>query len=170
MLGDRWGVTDAEVGRAYPCDDLVPSPAWRAWRGVTVHAPPERVWPWVRQLQAAPYSYDLVDNLGRRSPRHLLDLPDPTAGDPFLRAGGRPFGRVASVEPGEHVTGTVLGVAMTYLLVPEGDRTRLLLKLVSDRARVVAPLVVLGDLVMARRQLLNFRDLAEGGAPTHPSR
>lgn len=162
MLGDRWGVTDAEVARTYPCDELVPSPAWRAWRGVTVRARPELVWPWVRQLQVAPYSYDLVDNLGRRSPRHLLDLDDPQVGDPFVRAGGRPLGRVASVDPGAQLTGTLLGAAMSYVLVPDAAGTRLLLKLTCDRARVLGPLLVLGDLVMARRQLLTFARLAEG--------
>ncbi len=162
MLGDRWGVTDEEVARTYPCDAVVPVPAWQAWRAVTVHTTPDRVWPWVRQLQVAPYSYDLVDNLGRRSPRRLLDVADPQIGDPFLQAGGRPFGRVASIDPGVQVTGTLLGAAMSYVLVPDGAGTRLLLKLTSDRARVLGRLVVLGDLVMARRQLLTFARLAEG--------
>ena len=162
MLGDRWGVTDEEVQRTYPCDAVVPAPRWQAWRAVTVRTTPDRVWPWVRQLQVAPYSYDLVDNLGRRSPRRLLDVADPQVGDPFLRAGGRPFGRVVSVDPGMQVTGTLLGAAMSYVLVPDGAGTRLLLKLTSDRARVLGRLVVLGALVMARRQLLTFARLAEG--------
>src|SRR5690242_14291682 len=64
VIGDRWGVTDDETTRRYPCDDLVPFPSRELWRGVTVAAPPSAVWPWLCQLRLAPYSYDWVDNLG----------------------------------------------------------------------------------------------------------
>jgi hypothetical protein len=33
MIGDRWGVSDGETLRSYPCDDFVTSPTLRAWRG-----------------------------------------------------------------------------------------------------------------------------------------
>ena len=93
MIGDRWGVSDAEVARHFGCDDVVRRPTLEAWRGVTVHADPKRVWARVRQVRIAPYSYDLVDNLGRRSPRELRDVPEPKPGDPFTRAFGRDQGR-----------------------------------------------------------------------------
>lgn len=162
MIADRWGVTKAETERHYPCDDVVPDPAWQAWRGVTVDAPADRVWPWVRQVRLAPYSYDWIDNLGRRSPRELRDLADPRVGDPFTATAGRPVGRVVAVAPGEHLTATIMGVHMTYLLEDHGDRTRLLLKLASGSGRRLGPLFALGDLVMARKQLLTLKALAEG--------
>lgn len=151
----------AEVERRYPCDDLVTDPVLQAWRGVTVAAPVERVWPRLRQIRLAPYSYDLLDNLGRRSPRELRPLPDPVPGDPFTATGGRSIGEVLSVVPGEHLTAAVLGAVMSYVLVPDGPRTRLLLKVVMARHRLLAPLVSVGDLVMARRQLLTLAALAE---------
>ncbi len=163
MIGDRWGVTDAEVARRYPCDETVTGPALQAWRGVLVYATADRVWPWVSQIRVAPYSYDWVDNLGQRSPRTLRDLPPAKPGDPFSAAfGGRPAGRILSVEPGVQVTGAIAGAVMSYVLVPvdEGS-TRLLLKLVMARGRLLAPLVSLGDLVMARKQLLTLARLAE---------
>ncbi|MGQ0846484.1 MAG: polyketide cyclase [Sporichthyaceae bacterium] len=163
MIADRWGVTVAEVGRHYPCDDLVARPAWSAWRGVDVAAPPSAVWPWVAQLRLAPYSYDWIDNLGRRSPRDLRGLPDPVPGDPFTAAAGRPIGRVTACEPGVHLTGTILGTAMSYVLVPISEaRSRLLLKLVGARFRPLGPVLCAGDLVMARRQLRTLASLAEG--------
>jgi hypothetical protein len=162
VIGDRWGVTLAETRRRYPCDDLVPDPALAAWRGVTVRAAAQQVWPWVAQIRLAPYSYDWVDNLGRQSPQQLRGLPDPVVGEAFTTAlRGRATGRIAAVIPGEHLTGEIMGAVMSYVLVSEGSQTRLLLKLVTRRGRAIAPLVSLGDLVMSRRQLLNFARLAE---------
>ncbi|WP_299054920.1 hypothetical protein [uncultured Nocardioides sp.] len=173
MIGDRWGVTDAEVARRYPCDDLRAAdgrPALQVWRGVDVAAPPERVWPWLTQVRAAPYSYDLVDNLGRRSPRRLLDLPEPVPGEPFTSAFGRGQGEVLAVEEGTSFTGRILGALMSYVVVPAGPgRSRLLLKIVMDRGRLLAPLVSVGDLVMARKQLLTLARLAESGPRSGPT-
>jgi len=183
VIGDRWGVTDADVARRYPCDEVVRAPALEAWRGVTVRAPADRVWPWVAQIRLAPYSYDLIVNLGRRSPRELRGLPEPRVGEPFSAAfGGRPAGRVLSVEPGAQLTGVIMGTVMSYVLVPfpEGDgdgdggggggATRLLLKLAAPGRHAVTPLLCVGDLVMARRQLRTLARLAEAslGAAMRP--
>jgi hypothetical protein len=120
---------------------------------------------WVKQIRLAPYSYDWIDNLGRRSPQRLGDLPDPVAGEPFTRAlGGRPCGKVLTLTPGEQLTGRIMGAVMSYVLVPAGSTTRLLLKVVSSHGRLTAPLLSVGDLVMARRQLLNLARLAERSA------
>jgi hypothetical protein len=166
MIADRWGVTDAEVARHYPCDEAVQNPALQAWRGVTVRTTADRVWPWVAQIRLAPYSYDWIDNLGRPSPRRLLGLPEPLVGQRFTTAfGRRSAGRILSVEPGVQLTGAIMGGIMSYVLVPAADSTtRLLLKLVTARGRALAPLLCLGDLVMARKQLRTLTLLAEAGA------
>ncbi len=164
MIADRWGVRDDEVARAYPCDDIVPAPVLSAWRGVTVKCAPAALWPWVGQIRLGPYSYDWIDNLGRRSPRELHRLPEPEAGQPFTTAFGRPCGRILSVSVPQQLTGWIAGAVMSYVLVPEAGKTRLLLKIVMQRGRLIAPFVSVGDLVMARRQLLNLRRLAEQSA------
>ncbi len=161
MIGDRWNVTESEVRRRYPCDAIVTDPALQAWRGVTVHARSDRVWPWVGQIRLAPYSYDWIDNLGRRSPQQLVGLPAPAVGEPYTRVAGRPQGRILALAEGEHLTGEIMGAVMSYVLAPQGTRTRLLFKLVTRRARAISPLLCVGDLVMARRQLLNLARLAE---------
>ena len=162
MIGDRWGVGDSEVLRAYPCDELVASPVLQAWRGIRIEAPAAAVWPWVAQIRLAPYSYDWIDNRGRRSPRELAGLPEPRPGDRFTTAGGRALGRIMSADPGRQLTGTIMGAFMSYVLVPQDDgATRLLLKVVTRTRRWVAPALSVGDLVMARRQLLNLKKLAE---------
>ena len=162
MIGDRWGVSESETLRSYPCDDFVASPTMQAWRGVRVEAPAEAVWPWVAQVRLAPYSYDWLDNRGRRSPRDLVGLPEPQVGDNFTTAGGRELGRIVSVDPGKQLTGTIMGAFMSYVLVPqERDVTRLLLKVVMRTTRWAALGLSVGDLIMARRQLLNLKQLAE---------
>lgn len=162
MIGDRWGVTDSEILRSYPCDDFVVSPALKAWRGVRVEVPAAAVWPWVAQVRLAPYAYDWIDNLGRRSPRQLMGLTEPHIGEAFTTASGRKVGRIVSVDPGKQLTGTIMGAFMSYVLVPqEHSTTRLLLKVVMQTTRCAARGLSVGDLVMARRQLLNLKQLAE---------
>jgi hypothetical protein len=162
MIGDRWGVTDSETLRSYPCDGFVASATLQAWRGVHVDAPVEAVWPWVAQVRLGPYSYDWIDNLCRRSPQELAGLPEPQAGERFTTAGGRQLGRIVSVDPGKQLTATIMGAFMSYVLVPQGhDVTRLLLKVVMRFPRWAVPGLSVGDLIMARRQLLNLKQLAE---------
>jgi hypothetical protein len=162
VIADRWGVSSSEILRPYPCDDFVASPTLQAWRGVRVEAAAAAVWPWVAQVRIAPYSYDWIDNLGRRSPRELTGLPEPRVGDRFTTAGGRAAGRIVSVDPGRQLTGTIMGAFMSYVLVAqEPDVTRLLLKVVARTSRWTAPWLSAGDLIMARRQLLNLKKLAE---------
>jgi hypothetical protein len=162
LIGDRWGVTDLEINRRYPCDEFVAEPALQAWRGVTVQAPAERIWPWVVQIRLAPYSYDWIDNLGRRSPQRLYDVREPVPGDVFTSAlGGRQFGRILAVTPGEDLTAKIMGAVLSYVLIPTGSNTRLLLKVVASPGWIAARLLSIGDLIMARRQLLNLARLAE---------
>jgi hypothetical protein len=162
MIGDRWGVTDSEIARSYPCDDFVTSPALQVWRGVGIEAPVEAVWPWVTQVRLAPYSYDWIDNLGRRSPRELVGLPEPRVGERFTTAAGRQWGRIVSVDPGNQLTARIMGAFWSYVLAPgDHDTTRLLVKIVMRTNRWVGLGLSIGDLIMARRQLLNFKQLVE---------
>ncbi len=68
-----------------------------------------------------------------------------------------------AVEHEQHLTAEILGAVMCYLLVPHGDGTRLLLKIVIERRRWYGTALAVGDWPMARRQLLNLKALAERG-------
>jgi hypothetical protein len=166
-----WGSTAAERAAAFPCDAHLPGAPMTLWRAVDVAAPPEVVFRWLCQLRAAPYSYDLLDNFGRRSPQAL------TPGLEQLEVGQRfmTIFRLVDLEPGRSITvrhrGAVFGeVVVTYRVTPAGEAaSRLVAKLavappggpIGWAGRAVLPA---GDLVMMRRQLLNLRDLAQRDA------
>jgi len=71
----RWGATDEEVKRSMPGDNIVGKPSFNATRAVTINAPAENIYPWIVQMgvnRAGWYSYDLLDNLARRSAESIL--------------------------------------------------------------------------------------------------
>ncbi|MCW3032944.1 MAG: hypothetical protein QOK19_884 [Solirubrobacteraceae bacterium] len=166
-----WGSTEAEREQPFPCDELLPDATWTLFRAVDAAAPAGAVFRWLCQLRVAPYSYDRLDNWGRRSPQAL------TPGLERLEVGQRVMTifRLAAFEPGESITvvsrGRVFGeVAVTYRVrdVAPG-RSRLIAKVLvvpSRRAPWSLPMRLLlapGDLVMMRRQLLNLAELASRG-------
>lgn len=62
----NWGATDAEIRRALPGDDLVPTPRVETTRAITIQAPAAQVWPWLVQIgyhRAGWYSYDGIHRL-----------------------------------------------------------------------------------------------------------
>jgi hypothetical protein len=66
----RWGATDEEVARPYPGAEVVPEGRRSPTMAVTIDATPEQVWPWLVQMgwdRGGWYSWDLLDNAGRRS-------------------------------------------------------------------------------------------------------
>ncbi len=73
----RWGATNAEVSRMMPGDDIVEEPSFNATRAVTIKASPYDIYPWIVQMglnRAGWYSYDLLDNLGRKSVEEILPI------------------------------------------------------------------------------------------------
>lgn len=149
----------------------MPSPL-RLTRAIGVDAPTGVVWRWLCQLAVAPYSYDWLDNRGRRSPQTL------TPGADRLELGQTMavVFRLTSFDEGHQWTGLVSPrgaklfgpVAMTYAAEPAGAGSRIVVRMtVPSRTRaqrVKALALAWGDLVMMRRQLLNLKALAEDGA------
>lgn len=89
----RWGATDEEVALTLPGDEHVAEPAEQLTRAVTVHAPRDRVWPWLVQIGAGRggfYSYDRLENLfglGIHSADDVVDgWQDLAAGDVVCRS------------------------------------------------------------------------------------
>ncbi|MEX2267060.1 MAG: hypothetical protein WEA75_00090 [Acidimicrobiia bacterium] len=165
-LGYSWGETEAERAASYPCDGLIAEPHQTCYRAISVDAPAPLVWRWFCQLRVAPYSYDWIDNLGRRSPREL------TPGLDDLEVGQKAVAifEIAGFERDRSLTlyapRSIFGeVAISYCVTPTADeRSRITVKLmvrypgVWHFMRHVPPI---GDLVMMRKQLRNLKKLAE---------
>jgi hypothetical protein len=135
---------------------------------VDVEAPPALVFRWLCQLRQAPYSYDWIDNLGRRSPRHMIDgLDHLEVGQRFMT-----IFRLVSFEEGRSITvasttGLFGRVVVTYKVVPvQADRSRLVVKLIFSAPPgpwgwLMRRVLPAGDLVMMRKQLLTLKALTE---------
>ncbi|MCU1592932.1 MAG: hypothetical protein JWO12_324, partial [Frankiales bacterium] len=67
----EWGSTEQERSRTYAAQELLPDADLVLHRAVDVAASAADTYRWLCQLKVAPYSYDWIDNLGRRSPRTL---------------------------------------------------------------------------------------------------
>ena len=165
-----WNTTAAEQAATHPADRHVPAGGQHLLRAIDVDADPATVYRWLCQIAVAPYSYDLVDNLGRRSPRTL------TPGAEDVRIGQRfQIGPVVEVEPGRQITVVTAGsaarlfgkVAITWEVVPGlTTRSRILGCVAIGPPRGLLDrgwqaFLGVGDLVMMRRQLLNLKERAE---------
>ena len=115
----------------------------------------------------APYSYDWIDNRGRRSPRDL------TPGLEDLAVGQRAMTifELVGFEPGRDITmrtdSRLFGEVFVTYRVSEGARgSRLVAKLSvryprSSAGQIMRRLLPAGDLIMMRKQLLTLAALAE---------
>jgi hypothetical protein len=151
---------------------LIPDARIVATRSISLASPPERVFPWLRQMgfgRAGWYSYDLLDNLGRRSARSIVDAwQDVSAGD--MIPGGPVEFEATIVDPLHALVlrlrtkgriGRQIGFTLAYDLRPVGGGTRLVTR---ARARIDLPGGVLlerlilepGDGIMVRKQLLGL--------------
>ena len=182
----RWGSTSYERVASLPGDSVHPLHAgYRIDHAITIDAPASAIWPWLVQLgqdRGGFYSYDWLErgvgaeirNADRIHPewqtRALGDTIFATQRDYF---GGRLGGlgwRVNALEP-ERVIG--LENWGTFVLQPDGNRTRLIVRTrgasePSGTAFLLAPFNVFVfepmHFIMERGMLRGIRDRAERAA------
>jgi len=175
----RWGATDDEVRRTMPGDEIVARPTFNATRAVTVHAPAFMIWPWIVQIgfgKAGWYSYDLLDNFGRTSARHIIpELQHLQAGDlvPMYQGIGAPEGvgmKVKAIEPERWIlwwddkTQDTTWIWALYPIDMQQTRlvTRVRMRYRWTKATILFSLLVeFADLVMMRKCLLGIKQRAE---------
>ena len=138
------------------------------WRDTT--APAADAWLWLCQIRRAPYSYDLLDNFGRRSPR----IPDPAMTEIDLGQSVMTIFSITGFEPGQWFDlGTngpaqrfLPALAVRYAVIPTEHGSRLAVGMWEDRDRprrrsLPSWLFTMGDLIMMRKQLITVCTLAE---------
>ncbi len=175
-----WGARPEEVARRLPGDDLLGQGDLAdvtSTRAVTIHAPPEAVWPWLAQMgsgRGGVYTYDWIENLlGLHM--HSVDvvLPqfqDVKVGDAQTLGKKGPTLRVAICEKERALVlrsddGNWI---WAFVLRPEDQGTRLL-----SRNRIATPgasgsmrcfyryVMEPGSLIMERKMLLGIKERAE---------
>ena len=155
----------------------VDEPHFRNERAITIAAPPKHVWPWLAQMgfgRAGWYSWDLLDNLGRRSATELHpEWMIQRAGDPI--PGGPIAFDTPIVDAPRHL---VIAVAerslgpwtvdfrLSYVLrtTARGSRLETIAtgRIGGPAGRFLARyLLGPGDAVMVRKQLRGIRARAE---------
>ncbi len=169
-----WNVTEAERRRRYQCDDLEFAFDDTYFRATSIAASPQTAYRWLCQLRVAPYSYDWLDNFGRRSPSVL------TAGADALAPGQRVmhifrivsfvFGSSLTIRLASGAGRRLMGdFAGSYAVDPAPGGSRLIAKVLvryprgtyGRLLRVFMPHV---DLFMFRKQLLTLQRYAERDA------
>lgn len=179
-MSQHWNASVDEIASVMPGDELIDAPQLNATRSITIAAPPEQVFPWIRQMgfgRAGWYSYDLVDNLGRRSATRIHpEWQNVSSGDQ-VPGGPINFTAVTVDEPsvfvlalGQPNAGSArVGFTLAYRLdsIEDTSATRLVTRV---RSRIDLPagrlaaryLLGPGDGIMLRKQLANLRRRAEG--------
>ena len=183
----EWGATEAELAASFPSERFVPGPHDRSVRAIDIDAPQDIVWRWLCQMRTAPYSYDWLDNAGQQSPPELTPGLDQLAiGQEIMKTRPWCIFELVEFEHERHITMQVTPKARfalwknastfwgkpacSYVIDPRGPgRVRVRVGVVGrerggiiQRLRnIVFPAI---EAVMMRRQLLNFKELAERDA------
>jgi hypothetical protein len=154
-------------------DDLCSDATVVATRSITIGAAPQEVFPWIRQMgfgRGGWYSYDWLDNLGRKSASTIHDEWQSVEAGDKIPSGPISF-IAAIVDAPRHFVLEIqslgkkspkLHFTLAYELRDNPQGTRLVTRM---RSRINLPLGSLfeklilapGDGIMLRRQLLNIK-------------
>ena len=176
VILENWGSTPEEIQLDLPGDELVSQPAFSATRSISIAAPTTDVFPWIAQLglgRAGWYSYDIIDNFGRKSATELHpEWAVSSVGD--IVPGGPISFIVTHIDATHHLVislrsrrdSTRFKFTLAYVLHDMTDGTRLISRVRSAlHVPFGAPLLKStlgpGDGVMLRRQLLGLKERAE---------
>jgi hypothetical protein len=169
----NWGAQGDEATMALPGDDILAHAALQTTRAITIGTGPENVWPWLVQMggeRAGAYTYDWIERmLGidiKNTDRILPEFQQLEPGE-FLALQDAKGIEVRAVEPGKAlvVQWVPEGSTWSFVLIPQGDTTRLLSRNRLDGSGpgfwLMAALMEPLSLVMERKMLLGIKERAE---------
>jgi hypothetical protein len=183
-----WGLDPHEAELPLPGDELIDEPSHVETRGITIHAPVAKVWPWLVQMgfgRAGWYSYDMLDARNPAPDGVMPEFQDLKVGDVMPTHPGGGF-LVKVVEPERALvlyTDTDLlrsqsgrednesypeiQASWAFYLQPEDGGTRLIERF---RARtpgsgpataVLGEIMGTGIVLMTRKQMLSIKERVE---------
>jgi hypothetical protein len=151
----------------YPREEVALENHWIIDHWIDIDGEPQDVWPWLAQMgngRAGWYSYDWIDNLGKKS----LNFIDPSLVKIF-KDQKIPFGSIAEIEPNQSLTYQFGKRARsTYFLEPlEGKKTRLWARLrVESPVPKLKTFFKIGHFVMQQKQFAEIKKRVEGRSKT----
>jgi hypothetical protein len=170
----RWGATDAEIMRVMAGDPIVVKPTFDATRAVTIHASAANIYPWIVQMgvgRAGWYSYDLLDNLARKSAESILpDYQNPQVDDIIaMSPDGKQGMRVKDFEQNKWMLwwDKIGDSTWAWEIYPEGENQSRLVTRVRVKYRWFSPTILFSliieffDILMMRKCMLNIKRRAE---------
>ena len=182
MIFQYWGATKEEINSAVIGDDLCSDATLTATRCITIAAPPKDVFPWIRQMgfrRGGWYSYDWIDNLGRRSATSILNEWQEVKSGDLIPSGPIAFTATIVEPPKAFVLELKNGkkstprlhftLAYELRVVPEGTRlvTRMRLHINVPGGRLIEQFILgPGDGFMLRRQLLTIASRVDNSDST----
>ena len=169
----NWGVTDDEINRSMPGDDIVQNPTFNATRAVTIKAQPEEIWPWIVQFgykKAGMYCYDWFDNDGVPSAERIIqEYQNLKVGD-LIPLSAVMYVKVTELNPNRSMlwvfpegSGPWSNSTWAWELCQEdAQHTRLLTRL-RVHTDSILPRVMLDffEIVMMRKSMLGIKQRAE---------
>ena len=167
------GATSDEISGPMPGDDLFEGPAVVGTRAIDIGAEPSLVFDFLAQMgfnRAGWYSYDLLDNLGRKSATSINQ--DWLVTSPGELVPGGPLDFVAAVVerplayvlqlPRRQALGHSVEFTLAYRLEPIDSGTRLVsrVRLAVDgpAGLPLSKALLIGDGLMVRRQLRGLQE------------
>lgn len=178
----RWGATDDEIKRSMLGDDIVGKPSFNATRAVTINAPAENIYPWIVQMgvkRAGWYSYDLLDNLGRKSAESILaEHQDIQVGDLIpLSPDGKQGMRVKDFRKNEWMLwwDKIGDCSWVWEIYSEGEAHSRLVTRVRVKYRWFSPAIAFNllieffDILMMRKCMLGIKRRAEKSLSKSPA-
>lgn len=173
MITD-WGIKRGDKASKFGCDNLVSGINSQWFRAVDVNAPAELVYKWVCHMKVAPYSYDKIDNGGKVSPQDLIPgIENLKKNEKMMTIFNiesftpqRQINLTMDIPPKEWAKWYVPSAISYRIDKLSKSKSRIVVKYVAAWPHTIRGwferyFIALADFIMMRRQLLNFRKLAE---------